>query len=225
MCKILSILVLVFSTIFSADALTVVPFVHSFDPKDNNEKTFQYYVENKTGDFLAFEVTVYRRKQDKQGQDILKKDKKSFMLMPSQIIIPPRSARNVKVKWLGNAEFKKNPHQEQAFRVVMSQFPVNLNKKKEKKRAAIQVIYEIKCSLYATPKNAKPDLKIAYENAKIIAFKNDGNKRAVLKKADLIIQDKAIANMLDPNDLDTVVMPGDVREYVKKAPAKGIADR
>ncbi len=224
MCKILAVLILVFSVIFNTDALTVVPFIHSFDPKDNNEKIFQYYIENKTRDFLAFEIKIFRRKLDKHGKDILEKDKKSFMLMPSQIIIPPHSCRNVKVRWRGNEEFKKNPNKEQAFRVVMSQFPVNLNKKKKKGHAAIQVVYEIKCSLYATPKNAKSDLKIAYENAKVIAFKNDGTKRAVLRKADLIIQDKKIANKINPNDLDTVVMPGDVREY-HKVQAKKIADR
>ena len=224
MCKILAALVLVFSTILDANSLSVVPFIHSFDPKDSKEKTFQYYIENKTADFLAFEISVFRRNLDKQGRDILVKDKKSFMLMPSQIIIPPNSCRNVKVKWRGNEEFRKNPTKEQAFRVVMSQFPVDLNKKKEKKQAAIQVVYEIKCSLYATPKNARPDLKVAYENAKVIAFKNDGNKRAVLKESNLIIQDKRLSNKINPTDLDTVVMPGDVREYVK-IPTKRIANR
>ena len=146
------------------------------------------------------------------------------MLMPSQIIIPPHSCRNVKVKWRGNDEFKQNPNKEQAFRVVMSQFPVDLSKKKKKDQAAIQVVYEIKCSLYATPKGAKPDLKVAYENAKVIAFKNDGTKRAVLKKADLIVQDKKIVDKISPNDLDTVIMPGDVREY-NKVQAKRTSDR
>ena len=215
MCKILATLVLVFSTILDANPLSVVPFVHSFDPRDYNEKTFQYYIENKTNDFLAFEITVFRRKLDKHGRDILERDKKSFMFTPSQIIIPPHSCRNVKVKWRGNKEFMENPTKEQAFRVVMSQFPVDLNKKKKKKQTAIQVVYEIKCSLYATPKGAKPDLKVAYENAKVIAFKNDGMRRAVLKESNLIIQDKELSNKINPNDLDTVIMPGDVREYVK----------
>ncbi len=223
MCKILAMVVLVFTTVLNIDALTVVPFVHSFDPKDAKEKTFQYYIENKTEDFLAFEVKVFRRKLDKQGMDILEKDEKSFMLFPSRVIIPPHVSRNVKVKWRGNEEFRKNPNKEQAFRVVMSQFPVNLNKKK-KKQAAIQVVYEIKCSLYATPKNAKPDLKIENENEKIIVFRNDGTKRAILRESNLIVQDKKIADKISPNDLDTVVMPGDIRQYTK-VQAKRVSDR
>lgn len=214
---------------FNACALTVVPFVHSFDPEDNNEKTFQYYVENKTDDFLAFEITVSRRKLDKKGHDILEKDKDSFTVIPSQIIIPPHKQQSIKVKWEGNDEFYKNPNKEQAFRVVMSQFPVDLNKKKEKRQASIQVVYEIRCSLYATPKNAKPDLKIAYEDAKIIALKNSGNRRAELRKSTLVIRDKKVTDLVNPEEIETVIMPGDIREYNKKkasdVPAKRSAER
>ena len=217
MCKILSIFAVIITTFFNTEALTVVPFVHSFDPKDNDEKTFQYYIGNKTSDFLAFEISVFRRKLDKKGNDILAKDKKSFMLMPSQIIIPPHSQRSIKVKWRGNEEFRLNPNKEQAFRVVMTQFPVNLNKKKERKQASIQVVYEIKASLYATPKDAKPDLKLAYENAKIIALRNDGNRRAELKRSNLMIQGKKIADLVSPDEVETVIMPGTVREYTKKS--------
>lgn len=217
MYKILSILAFIFLATLNAKALTVVPFVHSFDPEDKNEKTFQYYVENKTDDFLAFEISVFRRKMDKKGNDILEKDTESFMLRPSQIIIPPRSYRNVKVKWKGNDEFKKNPEKEQAFRVVMSQFPVNLKKKKEKRQqASIQVVYEIKASLYATPKTAKPDLKIVSEDAKIIVLRNDGNRRAELKKSNLVIRDKKITDLVKPDDVNTVIMANSTRIYKKR---------
>ncbi|MBO7454071.1 MAG: hypothetical protein J6T91_01645 [Alphaproteobacteria bacterium] len=217
MYKILSILAFIFLATLNTEALTVVPFVHSFDPEDKNEKTFQYYVENKTDDFLAFEISVFRRKMDKKGNDILEKDTESFMLRPSQIIIPPRSYRNVKVKWKGNDEFKKNPEKEQAFRVVMSQFPVNLKKKKEKRQqASIQVVYEIKASLYATPKTAKPDLKIVSEDAKIIVLRNDGNRRAELKKSNLVIRDKKITDLVKPDDVNTVIMANSTRIYKKR---------
>ena len=217
MCKILLIFAIMFSTVLNTGALTVVPFVHSFDPQNNNEKSFQYYVENKTDDFLAFEISVFRRKLDKKGKDILERDTNSFLVRPSQIIIPPHTYRNIKVKWKGNDEFAKNPNKEQAFRVVMSQFPIDLNKKREKNQAAIQVVYEIKASLYATPKDAKPDLKIVSENANVIVLKNDGNRRAELKKSDLVIRDKKITELIKPDEVDTVIMAKSIREYRKKA--------
>ena len=215
MCKILLVFAVIFSTVLNTGALTVVPFIHSFDPQNNNEKSFQYYVENKTNDFLAFEVSVFRRKLDKKGNDILERDTDSFLVRPAQIIIPPHTYRNVKVKWRGNEEFKKNPNKEQAFRVIMSQFPVNLNKKEEKNQTTIQVVYEIKASLYATPKNAKPDLKIVSENAKAIVLKNDGNRRAELKKSNLVIRGKKITELVRSGDVDTVIMAKSIREYRK----------
>ena len=214
--KILFVFVSVFSAVLNTEALTVVPFIHSFDPQNNNEKSFQYYVENKTDDFLAFEISVFRRKLDKKGNDMLERDTDSFLVRPSQIIIPPHTYRNVKVKWRGNDEFKKNPNKEQAFRVMMSQFPVNLNKKEEKNQTTIQVVYEIKASLYATPKNAKPDLKIVSENTKAIVLKNDGNRRAELKKSNLVIRGKKITELVKPDDVDTVIMAKSSREYRKK---------
>ncbi|MBO4405184.1 MAG: hypothetical protein J5821_00455 [Alphaproteobacteria bacterium] len=217
MCKILLAFVVAFSTVLNTEALTVVPFVHSFDPQSSDEKSFQYYVENKTNDFLAFEISVFRRKLDKKGNDILERDTDSFLIRPSQIIIPPHTYRNVKAKWRGNEEFKKNTNKEQAFRVIMSQFPINLNKKKEKNQAAIQVVYEIKASLYATPKNAKPDLKVVSENADVIVLKNDGNRRAELRKSDLVIRNKKITDLVRSDDVDTVIMAKSIREYRKKA--------
>lgn len=215
MYKILSILSVIFLAPLHAGALTVAPFVHFFDPENENEKTFQYHVGNKTNDFLAFEISVFRRKLDKRGNDILEKDTKSFILKPSQIIIPPHSYRNVKVKWRGNEEFKKNPGKEQAFRVIMSQFPVNLKKEKSQ-RASIQVVYEIKASLYATPKTAKPNLKIVSEDAKVIVLRNDGNRRAELKRSDLVIHNKKVTNLVKPSDVDTIILANSTRVYEKR---------
>jgi len=221
MCKILSVLLIIFSSVLNAGALTVVPFVHSFDPEDKNEKTFQYYVENKTDNFLAFEISVFRRKLDRKGNDILERDTESFLVRPSQIIIPPRSYRNVKVKWKGNKEFEKNPGKEQAFRVVMTQFPVNLSRKKEKEQqASIQVVYVIKTSLYATPKTAKSDLKIVSKEGNVIVLKNEGNRRAELRRSNLMIDNEKITDLVESSDVDTVVMAGDIREYTKKKKTK-----
>ena len=99
----------------------------------------------------------------------------------------------------------------------MSQFPVNLKKKKEKnQQASIQVVYEIKASLYATPKTAKPNLKIVSEDAKVIVLRNDGNRRAELKRSDLVIRDKKVTDLINPNDVDTVIMADSTRVYEKK---------
>lgn len=214
MYKILIALLVFFS--FKVSSLSVVPFVHSFDPQDRNESTFQYYIENKTDDYLAFELKVFRRSLDKSGNDILTRDKETFDLMPSQIIIPPNKTRNIKVKWKGNDEYIKNPNLEQAFRVVMTQFPVHLKEKVEKSKTKVEIVYEIKTSLYATPKGARSNVKIVSENSKVIVLKNEGTRRAELSNLDFKIGNKKISELLRAEDVGTVIMPNGVRMYNKK---------
>ena len=202
-------------------ALRVVPFIHSFNPEDKNENTFQYYIENKTDGYMAFELSVYRRYQDKNGKDILKKDTKSFRLLPSQIIIPPHSQRSVKVKWMGNEEYKQNPNMEQAFRVRMTQFPIDLNKKKSRnKGASLEIVYEIGTSLYVTPKNAKADLKIAEQDSSRIVLRNDGNKRAEIQYCDLSVNGKKVTSLIRSDEVNTVVIAGNERIFHKIAAEK-----
>lgn len=214
MYKILSLLLGVL--VFDVESLAVSPFIHSFDPQDKNESTFQYYVENKTNDYLAFEIKVYRRSLDERGNDILTRDTKSFVLVPSQIIIPPNNTRNIKVKWKGNKEYEDNPNREQAFRVVMTQFPVNLRKKVRKMKTRVEVIYKIKTSLYATPKGSKAKLKIVSENAKVIVLKNEGNRRAEISSSDLKVANKKLTEIIRENEIRTVIMPNGIRIYNKK---------
>lgn len=202
-------------SIFKADTLNVSPFVHSFDPEDKNERTFQYYISNTTSDFLAFEISVYKRDVNVHGKDILTKDKTSFKLRPSQIIIPPNSYRNIKVKWIGNEDFRKNPKNEQAFRVVMSQFPIDLGKKITKKNAQINVLYKIQTTLYVTPKNAKSDLKLISSDSNVIVLKNFGTKRAIVSQTNLLDGNKPILDLIKKADLETVVLPGHTRIYRK----------
>ena len=212
--NLLLMLLFLSSVCLDISALQIVPFIHSFDPDDKNENTFQYYIENKTDGYMAFELSVFRRYQDKNGKDILKKDTKSFRLMPSQIIIPPNSQRSVKVKWIGNKDYKGNPNIEQAFRVSMTQFPINLNKKRTRiKGASLEVVYEIKTSLYASPKNAKPDLRVAEQNSHTIALRNDGSKRAEVQYCDLSINGKKITSLIRSDEINTVVMPGNTRIF------------
>lgn len=200
-------------------ALRVVPFIHSFDPENRNENTFQYYIENKTEGYMAFELSVYRRYQNKNGEDTLKKDTESFRLSPSQIIIPPHTQRSVKVKWIGNKEFKENPNMEQAFRVSMTQFPINLGQKRSRNKGAnLEITYEIKTSLYATPKNAKADLKIADRSANTIVLRNDGNKRAEIQYCDLTVDGKKVTSLIRADEVNSVVMPGIARIFHKGTP-------
>lgn len=213
--RVLAVLVGLWS--FDASALKVVPFVHSFNPQDRNETSFQYYIENGTNDYMAFEISIFKRKLNRNGQDILEKDDESFTIYPRQIIIPPHSHRGVKVQWKGNKEFTANPNLEQAFRVRMEQFPINKDQKKApRKTANIQVTYEIKASLYATPKDAKEHLIIVKSDSKTIVIKNDGNKRGELITSDLKMDGTKIVDLISQDESHSVVMPHSERVYHRR---------
>lgn len=215
MCKIL--VTLLSLLLFEVSALKVVPFVHSFDPQDRNESSFQYYIENGTNDYMAFEISILKRKLDRNGQDILTRDDESFTIYPRQIIIPPHSHRSVKVQWKGNKEFTANPNLEQAFRVRMEQFPINKDQKKApRKTANIQVTYEIKASLYATPKDAKEHLTIVKSDSKTIVIKNDGNKRGEPISSDLRMDGTKIVDLISQDESHSVVMPHSERVYHRR---------
>ena len=213
--RILAVLVGLWS--LDVSALKVVPFVHSFNPEDRNESSFQYYIENSTDDYMAFEISIFKRRLDRNGQDILEKDDESFTIYPRQIIIPPHSHRSVKVQWKGNKEFTANPNLEQAFRVRMEQFPINKDQKKApRKTANIQVTYEIKASLYATPKDAKEHLTIVKSDSKTIVIRNSGTKRGEPITSNLNVNGTKIVDLISQDESHSVVMPHSERVYHRR---------
>ena len=209
---------------FDVSALKVVPFVYSFNPEDRNQYSFQYYIENKTDDYMAFEISIFRRKVDRNGDDILEKDEHSFRINPKQVIIPPHMQCSIRMCWNGNAEFFTNPGVEQAYRVCMNQFPIPASKESQKvsrRNANIKVTYQIKASLYATPGKAKENLKVMKADSNTIIIKNNGTKRGELRYSNLTLNGRKVVDLIDPNEIHSVVMPNSERIYhIKKTSRK-----
>lgn len=221
----------------AASALRVVPFVYDFDPsndKQNDEnvcvdkkKEFTYGITNKMDQTIAFEVVVYRRYTDKNGEEKLVKDDKSFLVFPAQLIIAPHTERSVKLRWVGNEDFRKNPHQEQAFRVAVKQYRINLNPfKKEKRGSSVEFNFQINASLYMTPGQSGSDVRVVKtENLpnglSRIQVENKGNRRA---NYGFIRTDISIPGYKGPlykalgrNDREGSLQPGEVHEFVVSA--------
>lgn len=144
---------------FNSFSVQISPFVYSFDPTNDakdasvekkNECT--YSITNRLDETIAFEITVFRRYTNKNGNELLKMDDKSFAVFPEQLIIAPHKTRVVKLRWIGNDDLKKNPHKEQAFRVRIKQFHINLNPFQKKKRgSSVEFNIQVMTSLYMTP--------------------------------------------------------------------------
>jgi fimbrial chaperone protein len=198
-------------------ALEIMPFIHSFDP-ETKESAFQYYVTNKGNSLLAFEISVFIRTQE-NGVDILTKDDDSFAVFPSQIIIPPHTKRTVKVRWLGNENYKRNKNMEQAFRVCFDQFPINMTPKKQPREqsrgASIVISLKIMSSLYMTPEGAAEKLELVSisKDGSVMTVRNVGTKRASINKMTIKIKGIYLKDLLGKGGRDTVILAGATREF------------
>lgn len=237
--KILS--VFAFFCVEASFGVSVIPFIHSFDSDEKGEQTTQYYIGNDSDDFMAFMLTIHRRHQKSDGSDILEKDENSFVVMPSQIIIPPHTQRTVKVRWMGNKEYRDNPKIEQAYRLCIDQFPIKMKlekvakkgkngddkeqlvlkmpkEKKKKGMAQIQVSYKIWTSLYATPKDSASDMVVERTDAQSITIKNKGTRHGELKEIRNVMCDgRPLETWFDAADLEKVVLAGASRRFIKNS--------
>ncbi len=204
-------------------AMKIVPFVHSFAPV-KGESTIQYFLTNNSSEKMAFEVLIFKRKQNIKGEDVLEKDDESFVVFPSQVIIPGNSSRSIKVKWVGNKEFEKNPQKEQAFRVSFEQFHIDFKNKRQKiKGASLEIKLRMLASLYMTPKGAAPNLKIVSVTKKtneiyVIRVKNEGNSRistnAMTNTVVVFGKERQFKDVISKNDINSVVMPQSESEFI-----------
>lgn len=217
--------VLAFVSFFGgAEAMRLVPFSHSFAPT-KSEGTIQYYLTNTSNETMAFEVTVYKREQDEKGNDKkLVKDEESFVVFPSKIVVGPKKTRIVKVKWVGNEEFAKNPGREQAFRVSFEQFFVDFDKKKKKKGVSVTMKLRLLASLFMTPDSAQEKIVVHSTCVKngdvVIRVKNEGTRRVLGKniKNEVVVfgEKRRLGEVLSSSDKDGSVLAGAERVFVIK---------
>lgn len=222
MFKILIYCFVFFVCLFDAQAMSLTPFIHSFAPT-KEEDTIEYEITNKMDQPVAFAVSIFRRKLDKKGDDLLKEDEDSFVLYPPQVIIPATSSRRIKVKWIGNKDFEQQQDVEQAYRVVFEQFPMDFTKKQAKNTSAsIKIRVKLVASLYMTPKSAKPMLitdKVTCNGSNyMVSIINNGTKRAILSKMDGEIIDVngsgyILKDLLSQDDIEGVILAGQTREF------------
>jgi P pilus assembly chaperone PapD len=225
---------------FDCFALRIAPFVHSFDPENSEQTDILFSVTNNSAVPMAFEVLVFRRENHSHnGEETLKEDADSFAIFPSQIIIQPTGTKVVRVKWLGNNEYRQHPNDEQAFRVSFEQFHVNLQpvgeKEKRKKGSNVELKFKVLTSLYMTPKNAaaKPViLSVAPREAPgqyTVTVENRGNKHIVTNSINLetTIGGKKfpLSEILEEKDRDCSILPKErktlaVSEAVAKKQSK-----
>lgn len=218
--KIIFVLNFILFLVCNISGLEVRPFVHSYDPIEEGD-AFQLYIKNKTNDMIAFEAFIQSRSQDKNGNDILARDDDSFLVFPAQIIIPPNSTRIVKIKWLGNNSFKINKNLEQAFRIRLDQYPVNLQTKKllsdvaGKSTSSVEMRLSIGTSLYITPKNSSAQFKVINSSPTTITVQNIGTRRSSIAeyKEKIMVNGQDLKELIKKEDAEAIILAGATRVF------------
>lgn len=189
------ILVTLITFYFSSSfAFKVSPIELNFSPK--GKKTVQTIsLENTTDTKIPVEIFAYDRTHvnGKETRTLTR----DFYYFPKQFILKPGEKRNIRVSWMGirNKKAPKNKKKmmqkgkmsllkEKAYRLSLSQVPVDLKRQKNQK-TGIKFLYNYVASLYVTPPNAKPDLKVLSHkfvgSDKIeLEIKNVGGAHAIL---------------------------------------------
>lgn len=168
--SILFILPLLFSFTFS-------PMSQSID-LSQSRRGAQFLIENEGTSNIAVELSVKEREMDENGVEKLL-DTKEVTVFPPQIIIPPKEKRTIRV----NYNSKNIPDKEQNFRVIAEQLPLNVDEKK-RDQAGIKLLMRYVAALYATPGEAKSDVKVISHESDgqflTLVLENRGRKHQLL---------------------------------------------
>ena len=181
-------------------AYQLTPLSATLKPSGSGaSQTFE--LENKSENPVPVEISIARRGQDLDCQDVLDSSpaaEEKFIIYPPQFILDPKSIRSVKVTWAGGTTVDA----EQAFRVNFTELSVPLPKDKEKPKKAeakINLLFNYSAAVYVVPDKAvaKFSLVSAGPSSKDpkkleMIVENTGTAHATLKgfTATLVAPDK-----------------------------------
>lgn len=178
-------LLILFST--SSYAFKFSPMSASLGVKgDNNNSLF--YIENDSGQPIAIQASLAKREMSVDGVENNSKIGNELSLYPTQLIIPAGEKRSIKVFWTGS----EIPKKELAYRLIVEQLPIELEKNKSKK-ASIKVLLRYVAALYVESESFFSDIRVTdikEQGKKIqIIVTNSGKKHQVLANLSLIFTD------------------------------------
>jgi P pilus assembly chaperone PapD len=148
-----------------------------------------FRIENDSNDPIALVISVLSRSVDKEGIEQNNPVGSDFVVLPSRVVLEPRTTRIIKVQWRGLPQLDF----ERAFRVVVEQVPVVFS---ENSVSGIQIMFSYRASLYVVPAGAQANLileglipvVVEGQAGFIATIRNIGNKHAIIKTARLVVR-------------------------------------
>lgn len=158
---------------------------------DEKQRSAQFYLENDSDQPIAVTATLLKRDINIDGNEINQTPSNDISVYPTQLIIAAREKRSVKVSWTG-----KNISQEESYRLVAEQLPIELQKEKTKK-TSIKVLLRYVAALYVTSDQFKSEVSVKDVAVKgkdvVFTLENSGKKHQILSNLNLkITGDKSV---------------------------------
>lgn len=147
-------------------------------------KVVEFTLRNSANEHVAMKAGIFERNPNTRGEEGEHKEVKPglFEIVKPNIILYPkgdkkgRDSKKFRVYYTGKTDLSK----EEAYRIIVKQVPVDLNRK-EKSQNKMRFLAKFVGALYVTPKKAQPELKV--ENVRksgnrvYFDVKNTGNRR------------------------------------------------
>ncbi|MCF7946050.1 MAG: fimbria/pilus periplasmic chaperone [Spirochaetia bacterium] len=185
---ILTVISLLSSAVTSLYAFQFSPISQDFNPVgQGTNQTFR--VTNDTGSPIAVQVDVFHREMDSDGNEELSDASNLFTIFPKQSVVQPDSYQTVYVRWNRQGQIEN----EEAFRIVARQLPVDFSPEGETVNIKILMVY--KGTIYIVPQNISHDISIVGLERVIkdndpyikIILENTGNTHTFLENPKLTI--------------------------------------
>lgn len=176
----------------NASAFKVSPMVQNFDPQGKGA-TQNFVVENTGDKVLAVQVQGFIRGYDLKGEE-LRSSTKDLNIYPPQFTLEPTKKRLVRVTYQGSSQL----NQEQAYRLMFQQVPVEFQKANQNKKSEpvnINFLLRYVAAIYVVPENVQA--KIEVQNISVVkgtelsfVLKNTGSAHQVLSNSKILIKEK-----------------------------------
>ena len=143
---------------------------NEFNP-GKGKKILTMFVTNDSEQMKAIELSSFRRDLKMNGEEI-KKDTEDILLIPSQLIVPPKTEKAVSLRWVGPNTIR----QELSYRVILEEVEIGRKQKSDSKMIKTKLKF-IK-AIYVAPKKVIESVKLVKAYRKL---GEDGQNRLMLE--------------------------------------------
>jgi fimbrial chaperone protein len=182
--------VLLFFAAAAAVAFTLEPITRDFTASGQGA-TQTFRLTNPDNHPVAVKVTMVHREMNPQGKETYTDASDLFVVFPSQVVLKADTSQVVRVQWRGPAKVES----EQNFRIIAEELPVDFGETHQQ-GGNISILFRYLGSVYVTPSDASPDVKVAAietvdessgRHGFLVTFENDGTAHVLMNDLTLTI--------------------------------------